>query len=517
MSLPPDTLGRTTPRGTVLGFLKAARKGDYDAAAQYLNTQRRGKAAADLAHELFVIMDRRLPARLNELSDRPEGSLAFPAKPDQDLVGTISGESGNVDLLLERVDRDEAGRLWLFSARTLNSVPDLYAEMDIASSGSIPGFLTRTRIARIPLVQWLAVLVGLPLFHLAMAVVNRLLSPLAGRWRRTLRRNPELPDPQVLPVPLRVLLLVGTIRWALAKAAMPLMARQIWSTVASILTIAACVSVFFAFTGWIERHIRRRLLRNGLAGRVSILRLTRWGANLSAVLVALLAGLYYLGVNPNATLAGLGLGGIAVALAAQKTLENVIGGASIIFDGAVRVGDLLRVGETLGTVEDIGLRSTRLRTFDRTVFTVPNGQIANISLENLSLRDSFWFHHIFSLRYETTAAQMRSVLQGITGLLEKYPLAKHFPTPVRFLRLGAYSLDVEIFAHLAGRDWGHFLELQGQLLLQIMELIETEGARLAIPAQTAYLAVTSGSDLSSVQALLDTSGPHGSKQNRDAA
>jgi MscS family membrane protein len=126
-------------------------------------------------------------------------------------------------------------------------------------------------------------------------------------------------------------------------------------------------------------------------------------------------------------LAGLGVGGIAVALAAQKTLENVIGGASIIFDGAVRVGDLLKVGETLGTVEDIGLRSTRLRTFDRTVFTVPNGQIANVSLENLSLRDSFWFHHIFSLRYETTAAQMRSVPQGITGLLEKYPLAKHFP------------------------------------------------------------------------------------------
>jgi len=517
ISPPPDTLGRTTPRGTVLGFLKAARNGDYDAAAQYLNTQRRGKAAVDLAHELFVIMDRRLPARLNELSDRPEGSLTYPAKPDQDLVGTISGESGNIDLLLERVDREKAGRLWLFSAHTLNSVPDLYAEMDIESSGSmLQSFLTRTRIAHIPLIHWLAILVGLPLFHLAMVLLNRLLSPLAGRCRRTLR-NPDLPDPQVLPGPLRVLLLVGTIRWGLAKTAMPLMARQLWSTVASILTIAACVWAFFALTGWAESYIRRRLLRNDLAGRVSIMRLVRWGADLLAVLVAVLAGLHYFGVNPNATLAGLGVGGIAVALAAQKTLENVIGGASIIFDGAVRVGDLLRVGQTLGTVEDIGLRSTRLRTFDRTVFTVPNSQIANVSLENLSLRDSFWFHHIFSLRYETTAAQMRAVLQGITGLLEKYPLAKHFPTPARFLRLSAYSLDVEIFAHLAVRDWGQFLELQGLLLLQIMEVIETVGARLAIPAQTAYLAISSGSDLSSVQALLDTLGQHGSKQNRDAA
>ncbi len=513
----PDTLGRTTPRGTVLGFLKNARKGDYDAATEYLNTKLRGEAATDLARELFVIIDRRLPARLNQLSDRPEGSLAFPAKPDQDLVGTISSKLGSVDLLLERVDR-EGRRIWLFSAPTLNSVPDLYAEMEIESSGRmLPDFFTRIRIARIPLIHWLAVLVGLPLFYLVTVVLNRLLGPLAGRWRRTLRGNPSLPDPKVPPVSLQVLISAGTIRWILAKSGMSLIERQVWSTVASILTIAVCVSIFFAATGWTERHIRRRLLRNDLAARASILRLARWTANLLAVFVALLAVLYYLGVNPNATLAGLGVGGIAVALAAQKTLENVIGGASIIFDGAVRVGDLLRVGETLGTVEDIGLRSIRLRTFDRTVFTVPNGQIANVSLENLSLRDSFWFHHIFSLGYETTAVQMRSVLQGITSLLEKYPLVKYFPTPVRFLRLSAYSLDVEIFAHLAVSDLGRFLELQGQLLLEIMEVIEAEAVRLAIPAQTAYLAVSSGFDRSSVDALLDTSGPHGSEQGRDAA
>ncbi len=126
-----------------------------------MNTKLRGEAATDLAHELFVIIDRRLPARLNQLSDRPEGSLAFPTKPDQDLVGTISSKSGSVDLLLEHVDR-EGRRIWLFSTLTLNSVPDLYAEMEIESSGSkLPDFFTRIRIARIPLIHWLAVLVGL--------------------------------------------------------------------------------------------------------------------------------------------------------------------------------------------------------------------------------------------------------------------------------------------------------------------------------------------------------------------
>jgi len=129
----------------------------------------------------------------------------------------------------------------------------------------------------------------------------------------------------------------------------------------------------------------------------------------------------------------------------------------------------------------------------------------------------FWFHHILGLRYETTVGQMRSVMHRITGLLENYPLVHHFPMPVRFFRLGAYSLDLEIFAHLAVRDLGHFLELQGRLLLQIMEVIEAESARLAIPARTAYLAVTPGSDLSSAPALFDKPGPNRSQQNRDAA
>ena len=93
-----------------------------------------------------------------------------------------------------------------------------------------------------------------------MVLLDRLLSPLAGRWRRTLRRDFDLPDPKVLPGPLCILLLVGTFRWILAKATMPVIARQVWSTVASILTIAACVWLFFAFTGWTERYIRRSLL-----------------------------------------------------------------------------------------------------------------------------------------------------------------------------------------------------------------------------------------------------------------
>ena len=100
---PTDALGRTSPRGAVLGFLRAAGKGDYDTAAAYLNTPMRGPAAEDLARQLSVVLDRRLPTRLNELSDQPDGSIPFPTTPDLDLVGSIGTDSGDIDILLERV------------------------------------------------------------------------------------------------------------------------------------------------------------------------------------------------------------------------------------------------------------------------------------------------------------------------------------------------------------------------------------------------------------------------------
>src|SRR5713101_1270710 len=103
--VPKDSLGRTTPRGAVLGFLSAARNGEDKLAAQYLNTGLRGNAAAGLAHQLFIVLDRRLPPRLNQLSDQPEGSSSDPLKPDQELVGTIQTDNHNVDIFVERVDR----------------------------------------------------------------------------------------------------------------------------------------------------------------------------------------------------------------------------------------------------------------------------------------------------------------------------------------------------------------------------------------------------------------------------
>jgi MscS family membrane protein len=198
-----------------------------------------------------------------------------------------------------------------------------------------------------------------------------------------------------------------------------------------------------------------------------------------------LVGLNHFGLNPTAALAGLGVGGIAVALAGQKTLENVIGGVSVIFDQTVRVGDNLKVGETSGTVEDIGLRSTRIRTLDRTTVSVPNGQIANASLENISARDKFWFHPNLYLRYDTTPAQVRLVLEDLKELLTKQPSIESKSIRVSFISLGTSALEITISAYLFARDWVKFLDIQGELQIRILEIVEEAGTHIAPSVSTA--------------------------------
>jgi len=153
----------------------------------------------------------------------------------------------------------------------------------------------------------------------------------------------------------------------------------------------------------------------------------------------------------------------------------------------VRVGTFVKVGATMGTVEDIGLRSTRIRTMDRSLVSIPNGQISNERLEDMSSRDKFWLHPVLSLRYETTASQMRSVLGAIRNLLLEHPRVEQDSVRVRFLGFGSSSLDVEVFAYVSVFDFGSFLEIQEELLLRIMDAVQAAGTRMALPSQTTYV------------------------------
>jgi MscS family membrane protein len=200
--------------------------------------------------------------------------------------------------------------------------------------------------------------------------------------------------------------------------------------------------------------------------------------------IAVLSGWGY---NTGTILAGLGIGGVAIALAAQKTIENLFGGVAVISDRPVYVGDFCKFGDSVGTVEDIGLRSTRIRTNDRTEVIVPNAQFSTMTLENFSRRDKMLFHPMLNLRRDTTPEQVRTILAGIQKILRDHQKVEAADLAVRFVGVGSYSLDVEVFAYILTLDGDEFLRIQQELLLNILDAVSAAGTALALPTQASIV------------------------------
>jgi MscS family membrane protein len=484
-----DPLARDTPRGTVLGFLSAARKGEIAVARQYLDTRADEAAGQALARQLFVVLDAKLPARLTQISDDPLGSRANPLSPHLEVVGAIEAATGDVEVVLERVERRGSDPVWLFSKATLHAVPALYQEVTRRDAArGLPDFVDRTGLGGLKRFEWLMLLGGIPLFFIATALVNRLLVAIVRPLWRRFAADRTRPITTVVPLPARLLMFALVSLWLLPAFPLSLRVRQFCSSAAGALAIVAVVSLLIILNAELERVLQRRISSGDPTATAALLRVLRRVADVAYVVAGLGVMLRHFGIDPTPTLAGVGVGGIAVALAAQKTLENIIAGASLIFDQAVKVGDFLKIGEVVGTVEHIGLRSTRIRTPDRTVVSIPNSQIAGATLETMSARDKFWFHPDVRLRYETTPAQLRRVLDGCRQLLASHPSVLREDQRVRFHRVAPYSFDVEIVAYVAARDWNEFLQVQEQLLFGVTEAVERAGTALALPSQTTYVA-----------------------------
>jgi len=227
----------------------------------------------------------------------------------------------------------------------------------------------------------------------------------------------------------------------------------------------------------------------GLRGHIPLL---RKAAKVAALAFGLIAVLHELGFQVTSLLAGLGIGGLAVALAAQKTVENLIGSVTIGVDQPFRVGDFVAVDGIQGTVEQVGMRSTRLRTLDRTLVTMPNGKLADLRIESFAARDRYRLAVTLGLSYSTTAAQMRQVTDAIRTLLASHPANGPDAPVVRFTGFADSALTVEVMAWLVAADFDAFASLRGEIYLRIMEIVEQGGTRFAFPTRTVQLVPPAG-------------------------
>ena len=459
-----DPLGRSTPQGTVLGFLKAVDREDYERAMEYLDTKQPPRRAQQLARELQYILEWGFSSSVPKLSKKPEGDLEDSVRPNREKIGTVKTESGSYEIFLDHVQKGSDPAVWLFSSETLRHVPQIYGELDYSwVERNVPKPLLETRFLRYSAWGWIALILGVPFVFFVAWIVTRALLPLLTLLVRRFTKRPVERSIARITGPIRVLVL-GLAFYIISLMSYSLLTSLFWSGVAATVVVIGATWLCLRLIAIVVDRFEDRPQVPVSSGRVAMTRLISKLSKGLAVIIAAVIIFYNAGINFTAVLTGLGVGGIAIAFAAQKTLENLFGGVMIVSDQPIRVGDFCRAGDYRGTVEDVGLRSTRIRTLDRTVVFVPNGQLSLMSLENFTMRDKILFNHKIQLRYETSADQLRYVIAELRRLLYEHPKVETQTARVRFTGLKDAALEIEVFAYVLETVFETFLGVQEDLL-----------------------------------------------------
>jgi MscS family membrane protein len=492
---PVDPLGRTTPRGTVLGFLQAAQSAQPDSAAQYFQSSR-GRRPADgqkIVHELKSLMDRAYVGNINRITDLPEGTPQEGMIAAQERVGKIQVNDDSVDLILTRVTDPVYGPIWVFSNETISQLQELFGQIEVQQvETKLPQVLVRNSFLGLPLWQWIAILLLVPiatgaawlfiqLFRAARAVVGSIRGRKLDYKFGTAALGPTL-------------LIIATLLHAVGMRfiGLPLLSRHYYGQFVLVLLLVGVTWLAVRIIEWLGERLRYRAISAGRAGVGSLMLLVQRMLKVVVIFAGAIFVLDTVGFNLTTVLAGVGIGGIAIAFAAQKTLENLFGGVSVLGDEAIRVGDVCRFGTTVGTIEDIGLRSTRVRTVERVELSIPNGSLATMNIENLSQRDKFLFNNTIGLRGDSTRDQLLFCLAETRKLLYAHPKIEAESARIRLVGFGVSSFDLEIFCYIKTRDSAEFMAIREDVLLRIMGIVESSGTSFAHPSRTVHFTRHSG-------------------------
>jgi MscS family membrane protein len=485
-----DLLGRTTPRGTIVGFIRAAGRNDYASASRYLQPMpgQRGDGEA-LARDLKALMDRHYSQAITSISDAPEGDVDDGLPMDRERVGPLTIGARKIEISLVRVVDPQVGPIWLISSETLADVPALRRELS-------PGWIERTMPA--PLLgsevfglspaHWIVLLATLIIPFVVLrfgsgAGIAMVRSSIEDPRRRRVVEDwhAALRWPAVTALTLTVHLA------SLLLLEFPLTFRVWWLRVAAVPTIIA-----FA---WLLRRVlalgfaRARGIASGRERR-STRSLMLLGEHLVQALIivaAVLTVLSVVGIDTSTALAGLGIGGIALALGAQKTIENLLGGIFLLSDRALAVGDLCRVDKRLGRIEDITLRSVRLRTQDDTLVSMPAGVLAQAGIENYATRHKMLVQQTLRLQHGTPAEQIRRILDGVRGLVHSNPRIETGSSRIHLVNFGEQAVELELFGYVLTTDMEEFMAAREALLLEVAGVVEAAGSGFAQPARIVYL------------------------------
>lgn len=486
----PDPFERETPQDAVTRLLNALGDQNYSLAANYFDLPDEGAQddsavrGAELSRQLQAALDAGgslLP--FGALSDEPSGRIDDQLPIDMERVGTLSDEE-DAPILLSQSQGPDGTSIWRVSSETIEQLQEIETRIEDTTGSSNDKELI---LAGAPVQDW-ALLIGIAAGSL---VVFWLISKTVLAIIRTVVSDREKSLPYrlasaALPPISLILAVVAFHLWAGSVEA-SIVARQFLLRYVGILGWLGLVWLAIRLVDAAARVITARMRRRERRQAISVITLVRRSAKVLLLVIAVLAVLDTLGFDMTTGVAALGLGGLALALGAQKTVENLVGSISVIADKPVQVGDFCRVGSVVGTVEDVGMRSTRVRTLDRTLVTIPNGDFASREIENYAKRDRFLFNPTIGLEYGLSAAKLREAVGIIEKVLHNHELVDDEDARARFAEFGASSLDIEVWSYITVADYAESRLVRQELLLEMLDRLESAGMAIAFPTRTIHV------------------------------
>lgn len=484
-----DMHGRDTPRTSVKEFFRAARKGDYERASRYLDlgdlpeelAEERG---AKLARQFKVVLDRTLWVDLDLLSPEPQGHTDDGLPADRDFVGRIQTRERSIDVSLQRKPVAEGNYIWQFSSATVARIPELYQQFGYGPLGDwLEGNLPEWEFLGMPAWEWVLIVVFGTIGYLVAFVPTWIAARRARRSESGIVRQIG----KLITGPVRLLLALAILRYLTRLLPLSVTARAIMDVKTGPLLILVWAG--FLLTNLLTDVAGERLQKKGSGAARVLLPPTRAGVKILIVLVACVVWLENVGFQVSTLLAGLGVGGLAVALAAQDVLKNFLGSIMILLDKPYSVGQRINVKGHDGTVEEIGIRSTKLRLLTGRQVTIPNEEMAKIDIENVTRRNYIKRVSELGITYGTPPEKVEKALEILRGILDNHEgMDPNRPPRVYFTEFNPSALNIRMtYWYHPARLWDFYAHSEA-VNLSILRAFNEAGIQFAFPSTTTYLA-----------------------------
>lgn len=494
--VPEDSLGRRNPRGAVNGFFKAVSEQNYIRASHYLYLKRslRGPKERERIVKLMQnLLDQGgdvMPYSM--ISNKDTGETDDGLEPEIEFVGTLKISDQEINLYLENNEKSETPPLWVFSAETVDAIAAVKVEENLMVNKILPDALQERLLGGVPIGQWLIIIILIAAsYFLAWGIVSLLSFLLETIWRKA-TTEPTAGVINALSLPIQLAIALWFFVDFSQRVGISIIIRQRFSYLTVTVGIIAFLMLLWRITDFISELSKNRMTVRGRVSAISVILFLKRTFKVAIFVFGAIAILGAIGIDVTTGLAALGIGGIALALGAQKTVENFVGSVTLIIDQPIRVGDYCKINDIKGNIEQIGMRSTKVRTGERTVVTIPNGLLSATNIENYAFRDRFLFNPILDLRCETAPDQIRFLLVEFQSLLYAHPMINSEDARVRFIGFGPSSIKIEINCYIMVVSLDTSLEIKEDLLLRIMDIVAQSGTSFAFPSQTLYFAQDQG-------------------------